>query len=283
MTNVHTQSRKGTTKSGGQKHDLDKFYTKPDVAKWCLEQLNLSSYSTVIEPSAGSGSFSHQIPNVLAMDLEPEDESIIKQDWFQYHIDRDPENPILVVGNPPFGQQNVLAIEFINHAAKFANTIAFILPVSFMKESLQNKLNKNLHLSQYFFLPSNSFTLNGTDMSVPCVFQIWDYKDGIQRVVPPTPKLVGFSFVKKGDQPDLFLQRVGGNAGSFGLEWQNRSEQSNYFLRLKDGFYLDNLLADLGKLTFPYRDWGVGPRTASKKEILLELLKTGSTFVEEGS
>lgn len=37
-----TSERKGTTKSGGQKHQLDKFYTKPTIAKWCIDKIDLN-------------------------------------------------------------------------------------------------------------------------------------------------------------------------------------------------------------------------------------------------
>lgn len=45
----------GTTKSLGSKHTLDKFYTKPELAKDLLELLNIEQYNTIIEPSAGGG------------------------------------------------------------------------------------------------------------------------------------------------------------------------------------------------------------------------------------
>ena len=61
----------------------DKFYTKIQVAKECLDFLgDLSNYEKVVECSAGSGSFSRQInhTNLEAYDILPEDNSIIKQD-----------------------------------------------------------------------------------------------------------------------------------------------------------------------------------------------------------
>lgn len=48
-----------TTKSNGQKDILDRFYTPPDVAAICIQQLDLSEYDLIVEPSAGDGSFSH--------------------------------------------------------------------------------------------------------------------------------------------------------------------------------------------------------------------------------
>jgi predicted RNA methylase len=139
---------KGTTKSQGQKHALDKFYTKSHVAKACLELLDLGAYDLIIEPSAGGGAFSDPLfagpsPNVLAFDLDPENPGVHQQDWFEYTT-RGPA-ATLVVGNPPFGQQCSLALAFINHAFETvgAQTVAFILPRSFRKPSVQSRVFKH--------------------------------------------------------------------------------------------------------------------------------------------
>ena len=79
------------------------------------------------------------------------------------------------LGNPPFGQQNSLAVNFFNEASKFCNTIAFILPLSFKKDSVQNRLNLSFHLKEEINLSECEFLLvNETKIVVPCVFQIWE-------------------------------------------------------------------------------------------------------------
>ena len=68
-----------------KKHKLDKFYTKPEVAKQCIKHLRFTDYDLIIESSAGNGSFSKNIKHdgLLSFDLEPENDNIIKQDWFK--------------------------------------------------------------------------------------------------------------------------------------------------------------------------------------------------------
>jgi hypothetical protein len=266
-------SEKGTTKSGGQKHSLDKFYTKPEIALDCIKRLDISSYDTIIEPSAGSGAFSNQINGCIAYDLEPEADNIIKQDWFDYTQTRNPEKRTLVIGNPPFGQQNSLAVKFINHSAVFADTIAFILPLSFQKESIQDKLNLNYTLSQEWVIPKNSFTLENESISVPSVFQVWDYTPATPRTIAATPAFKGFSFVKKAASPDLFIQRVGGKAGVTGTHTANRSEASNYFIKVDtDVISVPDFIAVIETLAHGSRDFTVGPRSISKRELLNEIL-----------
>lgn len=173
---------KGTTKTLGKKEKNDKFYTKPEIAAWLLQEIHLSSYSLVIEPSARNGSFSNQIINCVALDIEPESSNIQKQDFLTYSPPQVPS--ILVIGNPPFGEQSSLAIKFFNYAENFASTIAFILPKSFRKVSIQNKLNLSFWLEKEIELPDNSFLLQGENYSVPCVFQVWEKKKG-KRLFSP--------------------------------------------------------------------------------------------------
>ena len=109
--------------------ELDKFYTSPEVAKECISLIpDLETYSLIIEPSAGNGSFSNQL-KCLAFDIAPEAENIQQQDWLK--VEPFPEQSILVVGNPPFGNRSKLAKAFIKQSQKIgAETIAFILPDS---------------------------------------------------------------------------------------------------------------------------------------------------------
>ena len=274
-----TLRQKGTTKSNGRKHTLDKFYTKKSVAKLCIDSINLNEYTDIIEPSAGSGSFSNQINGCIAYDLYPESSSVMNADWFKHIQARDSKKKVLIIGNPPFGQQNSLAIRFMNYSAKFADTIAFILPKSFMKESIHNSLDKNLHLRKNLILPKNSFDLNGKDIDIPCVFQVWDFNSQKKRITVESPLYKGFDFVKKENSPDLFIQRIGGKAGIAGLDWQNRSIQSNYFIKIDSRIITaEEFVTAVNNTNFPARDYSVGPRSISKKELVSALISTHVKF-----
>lgn len=269
-------NRKGTTKSGGQKHSLDKFYTKPKIAKDLIDKCDVVSFTKIIEPSAGSGAFSNQIANCVAYDLKPESVGIRKQNWLEYLHEKQEDEKVLVIGNPPFGQQNSLAIAFMNHSASFADTIAFVLPISFKKESIQARVNKNFSLVYEEVLPKNSFTLDGKDYDVKCVFQIWKKTD-TPRVIKPSGDINTnnlFSYVKKNESPDLVIQRVGGNAGKAFLNVKDRSEASNYFIKLnKKPVSLDKIVEKLNSIIHDSRDYAVGPRSISKKELNKEINK----------
>lgn len=115
------------------KIELDKYYTPLDTAKYCIDKvysiIGENNISEVIEPSAGNGSFSLQIPTTCwAYDIEPEHDSIIKQDFLD--LDVDYLYGRLIIGNPPFGSRMNLAQKFFKKSAELGDYVAFILPIS---------------------------------------------------------------------------------------------------------------------------------------------------------
>ena len=63
------------------KDDLDRFYTKPSVVDDLLQHIDVKDYDVVVEPSAGSGSWSSKIEDCLAIDISPTNEDIIQGDF----------------------------------------------------------------------------------------------------------------------------------------------------------------------------------------------------------
>ena len=68
-------------------------------------------------------------------------------------------------------------MNFIKRSSEFADTIAFILPLSFAKPSMKNKIPEYFHLQYEEVLPDDSYLLDGESYSVKCVFQIWKKSD----------------------------------------------------------------------------------------------------------
>lgn len=111
-----------------------------------------------------------------------------------------------------------MTIQFFNHAAKFANTIAFILPRSFRKISIKNKLDLSFWLTKEIEVQKNSFLLQGQEYDVPCIFQVWKKrKEKREKIIFPM-RSEYFSFVKTKEDADFRIQRVGGNAGKAFLD-----------------------------------------------------------------
>ena len=264
----------GITKSKGHKEINDKFYTHQSVAKMCIDMIDLSSYDVIVEPSAGNGSFSNQIPNCISYDLVPEHPSIIQQDYLKLDTWRFMGKKVLTIGNPPFGIQNNLAIQFFNKAAEYSHTIAFILPRTFMKESIQNKLDENFHLVKCVDLSKDSFLLNGEAYDVPCVFQIWERNEDIRRKSEFVLENHLIEFVK-GDDYDFVVHRVGGSAGKAFIPENGMvvSKQSNYFIKNKSNYSNETLVNMINEIKMTAADYSVGPKSISKKELMNYILE----------
>ncbi len=169
---------------------LDKFYTVPNYAKKCIDTVftirNKEQFDLIIEPSAGNGSFFNQLDfeDKVGIDISPENENIIEMDFFDYEPPINKRN-LLVIGNPPFGKISSIAIKFFNHSAKWTNIIAFIIPKTFRRPSVQNKLNRDFHLIYDEDVPDKPCCFT-PKMMVKCCFQIWEKRD-VQRAFIDLP------------------------------------------------------------------------------------------------
>jgi hypothetical protein len=215
---------------------LDQFFTNHDVVDICLSTIDVSMYDVIIEPSVGSGSFYNKIvhDNIKAIDLEPQFLGTIKMDFLKYngYTIFDSLN-ILVIGNPPFGKNSSLAVKFFNHASTFANTIAFVLPRTFRKPSVQNRLPDHFHLQKEIILPKYSFhTPDGELYDVPCVWQIWEKRGEIRKKIIRRLKHEDFMFVKREDA-DFLIQRVGGGAGKVLRKFTNETPKTPAYYNIK--------------------------------------------------
>ena len=265
---------------GLKRNTIDKYYTKKNIVEECIslikDNIDISNEDLIIEPSAGNGSFIDFImslsKNYLFYDIDPEHNTITKQDYLKLDTNiLKKDNKIHVIGNPPFGRQSSQARKFIKKSCKFCDTLSFILPKSFKKESLKKTFPLNFHLKYQWDLPINSFLVDNIEHDVPCVFQIWLKKE-FDREIPIKLKPHGYRFVKKKDEHDISFRRVGVNAGNISRETQYKSEQSHYFIKF-DNSLDDNLFQKINKINFTKSSHTVGPKSISKQELIKEFSK----------
>jgi len=255
----------------------DQYYTSPETVKLCLSKFRpfLKRNSLIIEPSAGEGAFIEPFltgsRSVLAFDIDPKHPGIIRANFLTENLTPYVAhyNHVAGLGNPPFGFQATLAVEFFNHLAAVSDVVGFIVPKSFKKASIQNKLNEMFFLKSETNLPENAFLVNGKPYNVPCVFQIW------KRSTRKRKKIRGFrtdnsyiAFVPK-EEAQFALRRVGGRAGQV-LEGLDYNPVSTYFCKEKKKgvlFALKNI--DFTEVV----NSTAGVRSLSKGEILIALEK----------
>ena len=258
-----------------KQNKLDQFYTNKDIALRCYIELNeiikLNKYDKHLEPSAGTGSFFNIMDNTkkIGLDIEPKERGIIKMNFFDYTPEED--NTYLVIGNPPFGRVSSMAVKFFNKSAEFASCIAFIVPRTFKRVSIQNKLdlyfelvyNKDLPITPCCFTPK---------MTAKCCFQIWIKKETKRKKVIYDKKHCDFNFLKYGpkdtnNQPtppqncDFVIKAYGGNCGEI-------IDTELHLLRPKSWHWLkSNIDIELLKNRFSQLDYSMSKDTVRQDSI----------------
>lgn len=256
----------------GIKNNLDKFYTKPEIAAQCVEYASkyFSCVNTILEPSAGNGSFLKSLipykKTIIALDIAPENTDVVQTDFLTWHPNNMRET-IMTIGNPPFGKRMAAAIAFFNHAATFSDYICFILPVTFMKWSVQKQLDKQFKLVEYHYLPENSFLNNGKEYNIRCVFQIWSKhgnKDLRLTSSPPT-SIPEFNLWQYNATPQA-LSTVEEN-WKYALYRQGRYDYNQIFTRKNYSQIKEEMTRDKHKRQFFF----VEPLTAEAEKNFLQM------------
>ena len=276
---MNTIQKTGLTRNTN--NTLDKYYTKKHIADLCInkiqEHINISHDDLIIEPSAGNGSFIDNIKlltnNYLFFDIHPEHDDIIKQDFLDinYKELQEKYKNIHIIGNPPFGRQSCLAIKFIKLCCMFSTSISFILPKSFKKDSMKRYFTNHYHMIYEQDLDKNSFLVNQKDIDVPCIFQIWIYKQKL-RLDYIKLKENNYKFVKKTQDPDISFRRVGVKAGDISKDIQDKNIHTHYFIKFNNNKTVDENIELLRLIKFDTNNT-VGPKSISKQELIKEFNK----------
>ena len=248
---------------------LDQYYTDEDLADK-LSNL-VKSYDwfqvidRIIEPSAGTGSFSRNFENCLAYDLDPKIEGIICGDFLKQPLDYAANT--LTIGNPPFGKNAGLAMSFVKRSCEISDYVAFILPSSFSKESFKNRVPLTHTLIYEDFISENSFFLaDKSEYSVRCVFQIW--KRGPKRAKASILKECDDFYFSNIEESDFAIRRVGWNAGKISKDVESVSPTSHYFIKSKSN-NIDLVIEKINSIEWTtVSDLTVGPRSIGMSEII---------------
>ena len=265
-SNIPMASFKLPTVRGTHARALDQFFTNAPLAKHCVQALQScmlqpiqQTFGLVLEPSCGNGAFVQALaseahlapPQLCWMDIDSKLKQH-RQDFLAYQPPSVISLPCLVVGNPPFGKNASKAVRFFNHAASFADVIAFVVPRSFRKASVQNRLNQRFHLvldQVVLKSPEPAFWLQSVPYWVPCTFQVWmratfqrqhcslpskGHVPLLRARIPTLHETDDFAFVKRDQNPDIAIRRVGVHAGRiFTNNLDTAGLGSHLFLRLR--------------------------------------------------
>lgn len=234
--------------------------------------------------SAGSGK-----PNIVYLDIDSTDplhrKNFLTHEAVPFdrygHANPARREHVACIGNPPFGTNAAKAIAFFNRAALFSDVIAFIVPKSFCKPSITNRLDLSFHLVAEVPMQSPMFTLDGAPADVPCVFQMWvhrtfdhcvcDVPRGKRTKIRNVDETADFTFVASPAVCDFAIRRVGVNAGRvFVAPHAEFSRSSHVFVSVRDGVQTELVLARIKTLeleTCPLKTQTAGCPSISKSDL----------------
>lgn len=213
---------------------LDQFYTRFDVAAYLLGvvagRFDLDLYQ-LVEPSAGTGAFFRILrPGSWGYDREPKCRGVVEADFLEVDLKGRTNRQIIMIGNPPFGKNSSLAVDFFNHGARTPNVsvIAMIFPRTFRKGSIQNRLDRKFHLIHEEDVVANAFLFQAKLRDVPTVFQIWVRRQKVRDLWPTAKEHPDLNFTTA-DRAHFAMKRVGAGAGRV-HDGLHLSRNSHYFI-----------------------------------------------------
>lgn len=122
-----------------------------------------------------------------------------------------------------------MAVRFFNHAGSQASVIAMILPRTFRKASVENRLDRKFHLIHEEIVPRDAFVFRSKPFDIPAVFQIWERRPDLRELQHVAIHHPDFAFTKA-HQADFGIQRVGARAGRVHRDLA-LSPSSHHFIR----------------------------------------------------
>lgn len=122
-----------------------------------------------------------------------------------------------------------MAVRMFNHAASQSDVVAFILPRSVLKASIENRLNPYFHKVHEEMVPDDAFLFRSKPYSVPAVFQIWERRAEPRKLQLEETRHPDFQFTTP-DLADFAIQRVGHRAGRIHGNL-TASPRSHYFMK----------------------------------------------------
>jgi predicted RNA methylase len=219
----------------------EQYYTPKPLALELVTQIEkvLGSLAgkTILEPAGGTGAFidavqAKGVANVISFDIEPLHELVSLGDFLEQEIK---ESNLITVSNPPFGRNNSLSIPFFNHAAKVSDAICFIVPRSWRKWSVTNRLDLGFELALDLDIDIDYVDAVGTPLSsknlLATCFQIWKKADAPRGLVRVTDK--GIIEKVSPELADVSLTIFGYGCGKVKTQFEPVANTTQMFLKLK--------------------------------------------------
>lgn len=218
----------------------EQYYTPKDLAEKLISEVLVLvpdlAKRTVIEPAGGTGSFIKAaqaigVTEFLSFDIEPKHALVKKADFLAKKFSA---KDAVTISNPPFGRNNSLSIPFFNKAAEHSEFICFIVPRSWRKWSVINRLDRRFHLiADHDILIDYEDDLGerlSSRTSLSTCFQIWQRKAELRPII----KVKDMGLIAKcgPDDADVALTIFGFGCGKVRTEFERKPNSTVMFLRV---------------------------------------------------
>ena len=218
----------------------EQYYTPANLAEKLMAEVatlvpDLAN-RTVIEPAGGTGAFIRAaqkfgVTEFLSFDIEPKHSLVKKADFLSKKI---VAKDALTISNPPFGRNNSLSIPFFNKAAEHSEFICFIVPRSWRKWSVINRLDPRFHLVADHDILIDYVDETGERLSkrtsLSTCFQIWQRRTELRPLI----KVRDLGIVEKcgPDEADVALTIFGFGCGKVRTEFERKPNSTVMFLKV---------------------------------------------------
>ena len=184
--------------------------TLPDCAAVCarLGANLIPGGARFIDVSADGAAFAHFLPDpVVSFDAGAGASDFLR--W----TPASNGGPVVVVGTPPFGADGTAPLALINHAARFADYVAVLVPASFARNDMKDRVDPFLDLVFEQTFPEQLAIIDGILEPVRVVFQIWEKKARARFDREEVGSHGDFEFVSDRKDADLLVRGRGPDIG----------------------------------------------------------------------
>lgn len=189
-----------------------------------------------IEPAGGTGNFIKAARakgySVWSCDIEPKFRGVEERDFLNVELSGMENINVVVFGNPPFGRNNSLSVKFFNHSAEVADYIAFIVPKSWRKWSVINKLDARFECVYDTDLEINYVDDTGWEFpggTLKTCFQIWKRSTSLRKPIEIEDR--GYIQKVKPEEADISMTVFGHGCGKVKREFDRVPNSTQMFIK----------------------------------------------------
>jgi predicted RNA methylase len=222
----------------------EQYYTPIETVRECMRLVDECKVGELyLEPAGGTGSFVRELERrgrVLSYDIEPKAEGIQRTENFLTE-DLSHLSEVITVTNPPFGRANSLCVPFFNKCAEVSEVIGFLVPKSWRKWSVINRLDRRFHLvSDTEMLVDYDYDDSGKSKGkLRTVFQVWERRDYDREIYTAEDR--GYITKCSYEEADVSLTVFGRGCGKVRRVFPSKSNTTQMFLKCNEDWVMDAL------------------------------------------